>query len=232
MITLTPRLAAVAGYVLPGQPMADIGTDHAYLPTYLIESGTVPSAIAGDVVAGPLDAARMTVHEAGLSDQVELRLGNGLQVVKPGEVRTATICGMGGPLIAEILAAGPLEGIERLVLQPMAGEERLREWLAANGWKLVDEQLVEDAGRIYLILVAERGSMTLTEGELLIGPHLRQHGGALLARYAEILLAQLERALAGARQSDRAEARERAAELTGRIGLLKEVIADAGSVDR
>lgn len=225
MITLSPRLAAVAAYVLPGRPMADIGTDHAYLPTYLIQTGTVPSAIAADIMQGPLEAARTTVTDAGLSDRIHLRLGNGLQVLAPGEVAAATICGMGGPLIAEILAAGPLEGIERLVLQPMAGEERLREWLLASGWRLVAESLVEDSGRIYVIMAAERGQITLSETDLLVGPFIRQMKGPLLNRYVQLQIGQARRALEGARRSERAESQQRVAELEHRIRLLEEVIA-------
>jgi tRNA (adenine22-N1)-methyltransferase len=224
LIILSPRLAAVAAHVLDGEVLADIGTDHAYLPAHLVQVGRIPRAIAGDILPGPLDAARATVTQAGLEDKVELRLGPGLRVVKPGEAACATICGMGGPLIAEILADGPLGSIRRLVLQPMAGEERVREWLEANGWLLVAEELVEDGGRLYLILVAERGEMRLTEGERLIGPFLRRQGGPLLARYVQVQLDQARRALEGARRSDRPSARERAAALAHRIRLLEEVI--------
>lgn len=218
--------------MLTGLPMADIGTDHAYLPAHLIQTGAVPHAIAGDILPGPLEAARATVRAASLDEQIQLRLGSGLRVLAPGEVATAAICGMGGPLIAEILAAGPLEGIRRLVLQPMGGEERLRAWLAANGWRLVAEQLIADAGRIYVILAAEPGVMTLTEGEELVGPYLRQAGGPLLIRYAENLIGQAKRALAGAKRSGRPEAEARATELEHRIRLLEEVIGHAGSDGR
>jgi len=232
LITLSPRLAAAAAYICSGAPLADIGTDHAYLPAYLIQTGIIPRAIAADILPGPLEAARATVAAAGLVDLIDLRLGNGLSVLQPGEVNSASICGMGGPLIADILAAGPLAGIERLVLQPMGGEESLRRWLESNGWRLLDEQLVEDAGRIYVVLAAEPGSMALTPEEAFIGPHLRRKGGPLLARYAAILAAQNERALEGASRSERPEARERTRELRERIALLKEVIAHAGADHR
>jgi tRNA (adenine22-N1)-methyltransferase len=226
LIILSPRLAAVAAHVLDGEPLADIGTDHAYLPAHLVQAGRIPRAIAGDILPGPLEAARATVAAAGVEEQVALRLGPGLAVVAPGEVACATICGMGGGLIAEILTAGPTEGIRRLVLQPMGGEERLREWLQGNGWRLVAEEVVEDAGRLYVILVAEPGAMRLSEGELLVGPFLRRRGGPLLSRYVQVQLDQARRALAGARRSDRPEARERADALAHRIRLLEEVLAE------
>lgn len=226
MVTLSPRLATVARYVLPGEPFADIGTDHAYLPAYLVEQGAVPGAIAGDIMPGPLEAARATVMEAGLAGRIDLRLGSGLQVLNPGDAACAAICGMGGSLIADILAAGPLAGIRRLVLQPMGGEERLREWLTDNGFRLVAEELAEDAGRIYVIMAAEPGAMRLTEAEKVIGPFLINQRGPLLDRYAEIILGQLRRALEGARRSDRPEALERAADLARRIDMLEEVLAN------
>jgi tRNA (adenine22-N1)-methyltransferase len=227
LIALSPRLAAAAELVLRDRPVADIGTDHAYLPAYLVQAGAVPRAIAADVMPGPLEAARTTVAEAGLQAQIELRLGNGLAVLSPGETATATICGMGGPLIAEILAAGPTAGLERLVLQPMGGEAALRRWLAENGWRLTAERLLEDSGRIYVVMAAEPGDMTLSEIDELIGPLVRGAGGPLLGRYAGIFLAQDRRALEGARRSEKPEAGARARELEHRIHLLEEVVAHA-----
>ncbi|HYF90799.1 MAG TPA: class I SAM-dependent methyltransferase [Symbiobacteriaceae bacterium] len=232
MIILSPRLAAVASYVLKAQPVADIGTDHAYLPAYLVQGGAVPRAIAADVLPGPLEAAKVTVAEAGLNGLVDLRLGNGLQVLQPGEAATATICGMGGPLIAEILAQGPLQGLQRLVLQPMGGEESLRRWLMENGWILIDETMVEDSGRIYIIMAAEPGAMDLTWADACLGPHLLKKGGPLLAKYAAILLEQARRAQSGAARSDRPESRARAEALAIRIHLLEEVSRNAGSDHR
>lgn len=214
--------------------MADIGTDHAYLPAYLIETGAVPRAIAGDVMPGPLEAARQTVESAGLADRIELRLGNGLQVLKPGEATTVTLCGMGGALMAELLAAVSLASIERLVLQPMESPERLRAWLTGHGWRISHEELVEDAGRIYVVMAAERGDQHLEPDQLLIGPLLQAAGGEILQRYSARWIAQLERAVAGARQSDRPEAVARVATLMEEIALLRAVSARAAEqeVDR
>lgn len=229
MIRLSPRLAAVAGHVPVGMALADIGTDHGYLPAYLVAAGRVPRAVAADVQAGPLEVARQTVAGAGLSDRIDLRLGNGLRVLQPGEAACITICGMGGPLICEILAAGPLEGVRRLVLQPMGGEEHVRAWLAGHGWRLTDEELVADGGRIYAVLVAEPGAMTLTETERLVGPFLLQAGGPLFTAHVSALLAQARQAYAGAQRSDRPVARERAQGLAERIALLEEVVRNAGT---
>jgi tRNA (adenine22-N1)-methyltransferase len=120
MTTLPPRLAAVAGRVLPGFPAADIGSDHALLAAYLLESGICPRVIATDVGVLPLERARdaMTACQA---PEYDCRLGFGLSVIGPGEVATVIIAGMGGRNIADILAEdlGKLQGFRRLILQPM-----------------------------------------------------------------------------------------------------------------
>ncbi len=222
MIPLPPRLAAVARHVPPGRPFADIGTDHAYLPVHLVQSGRVPRAVAGDVRPGPLQAARATVAAAGLTDRIDVRLGSGLTVLAPGEAACVAICGMGGPLIARILAEGPLTGVERLVLQPMGGEAQLRRWLAESGWRLVAEEIVADGGRLYPVLVAEPGQMSLSRLEEEVGPLLLRQGGPLVVRYIDEKLELARRALTGASRSSRPEARARAAELDRLIALLTE----------
>lgn len=229
MSALSPRLAAAARWVLPGRPLADIGTDHAYLPAHLVRTGIIPFAIAGDLMPGPLEAARATLVSEALQDRVQLRLGSGLRILQPGEVATASLCGMGGPLIARLLSEGPLEGIRRLVLQPMGGEQRLRSWLGENGWRLVGEELVEDAGRIYVVLAAEPGRMELTDLETLVGPLLRERGGPLFAAHLGSMLRRARRAREGALRSPAPEAGVRAEELRRRIATLEEVLRDEQS---
>lgn len=156
--TLSPRLTAVARFVVPGLPVADIGTDHAYLPIALVQAGAVPSAIATDIGAGPLAAARRSVAEAGLSDAVDIRVGSGLTVLRPGEAGTIVIAGMGGYLIRDIIAAAPhvATASRRLVLQPMRDAATLRRWLWTHGWALAGEALASEGERYYAIIAAER----------------------------------------------------------------------------
>ncbi|MGE5675214.1 MAG: tRNA (adenine(22)-N(1))-methyltransferase [Mycobacterium leprae] len=222
MIRLTPRLAAVAELVPTGRMLADIGTDHAYLPAYLVGSGAVPGAIASDLREGPLDAARATLATEGLLDRVALRAGSGLTVLQPHEVATVTICGMGGLLVNAILAEGPLAGVERLVLQPNTDEPAVRQWLANHGWRLVDERLIEEERHFYVAMAAERGAMCLTPVEQLLGPHLIRAGGPTFKRYVQLLLKRNAAALAGASSSP--AARARAAALTDEKRLLEEVL--------
>lgn len=226
MITLTPRLAAVASLVLPGLPAADVGTDHGYVPAHLVQTGRIPRAIASDIKPGPLEAARQTVAAEGLNGRVELRLGPGLSVLQAGEAATVIISGMGERLVASILSEGPLDGVRRLVLQPMGTGEPVRQWLAENGWRLVAERLAAEGRHFYVIMAAEPGEMHLTEGDLLIGPCLRQNGDPLLERYIHHLLTQTRTALAGARRTQRLEGRVRAAALQRQIRFLEEVLSD------
>ncbi len=221
MEQLAPRLAAVAGFVLPGGPVADIGTDHAYLPVALLAAGVVPRAVATDLRPGPLAAARDTVAAARLTAGIDLRLGDGLAVLAPGEVATVVLAGMGGPLIADLLAAAlpaVLAGVWRLVLQPMAGEDTLRRRLPAMGWRIADEALALEAGRIYPVIAADPAPAGVPVPELapmdaLLGPVLRRRGGKLFAAYGLGIAQRLARAAQAAQGARSAAGQERQAAL-------------------
>ena len=178
-IKLSKRLKEAANYTIHGQPIADIGSDHAYLPIYIIRSGMTQRAIAGEVVEGPYKNAVETVKEHDLVEAIDVRLGDGLHVLKLKEdIGTIFICGMGGLLISEILAEGltnsrlPMNA--RLVLQPNNNEKALREFLANQSYKIIEENIVEDKGKLYEIIVAEYTDVgfSYTEDELTFGPKL------------------------------------------------------------
>ena len=170
MITLDKRLSAVAALVRQGSRLADIGTDHAYLPVHLVQVGVCPSAIASDIGAGPLDAARRTVTENGLTSEIALRLGNGLATVSAGEVEDIAIAGMGGETIAAILEAAPWvkSGDLRLILQPMTRAEDLRRWLLSHGFTILEEHLIIDGRHLYPVMAAEYTAAPVCEDELAI----------------------------------------------------------------
>lgn len=177
---LSARLETVVKYIPEGSRIADIGSDHAYLPCYVVGKGLVPFAIAGEVVEGPYQSAKKQVESEGLTDQVLVRKGNGLEVISVGEVDCITIAGMGGALIATILDQGKekLKGIKRLILQPNISAISIRTWLLNNGWELMDEEILEEDGKIYEVLVAEQGIPLKPYPEsiqtsLLVGPFLR-----------------------------------------------------------
>lgn len=152
-ILKTQRLARLAAHVLPGEPMADVGTDHALLPIACVASGLVPRAIAADLRPEPLRFARAHRSRYGISDAyLEIRLGPGLEPVHAGEVKSVTIAGMGAATMQTILCAHPPQtlGVERIVLQPTQGEDMLRRFLAlAPHLHVVEEFMLEEAGHFY-----------------------------------------------------------------------------------
>ncbi|MFD2446090.1 tRNA (adenine(22)-N(1))-methyltransferase [Bacillus sp. CGMCC 1.16607] len=176
---LSARLQLVVNFIPKGYNLADIGSDHAYLPCYAVKKGIVPFAIAGEVVEGPYQSALRQVKDEELTNRVSVRKGNGLEVIQPGEVDCITIAGMGGTLISNILEAGKekLVNVKRLILQPNISAISIRQWLIQNDWELVEEEIIEEDGKIYEVLVAERGNsqkpyqMELHKG-LLLGPFL------------------------------------------------------------
>lgn len=147
------RLKKIAGMVSVGSTVADIGTDHAYLPVFLVKEGIVSKAFACDVVDGPLENARINILKSGVSG-ITVRKGDGLNAVKPFEADTFIIAGMGGDLIARILTDSPWIKNEKyeLILQPMTAVEDLREYLCRNGFKITLEQAVKSQGRIYTVM--------------------------------------------------------------------------------
>ncbi len=203
------RLETIGSMVPKVSVLADIGTDHAYLPVWLIERGQVTRAIAGDIAAGPCQAARATVAQHDKQREVEVRMGSGLVVLKPGEASCITIAGMGASTIISILEADMdvAQSAELLVLQPMAGAASLRAWLTSNGWQLVDEELVDDAPHFYEIMSARRGvSPSYTAAELAIGPVLLNKKHPFLAQQFARQLATCNQLLEQMAKSERARA--------------------------
>jgi tRNA (adenine22-N1)-methyltransferase len=245
MIKLSKRLQMIAERVPQGDRLADIGSDHALLPTYLAERSMISFAVAGEVNKGPYEAAQRQVRAARLgSSVIEVRLGDGLAVIQPGEIDTVTIAGMGGALIASILEAGKtnLKGVKTLVLQPNVGEDQVRRWFDANGWLLTEEAILEEDGKIYEILTAvpldgeaaeEKLYRTrnLSEGitldkELLfrLGPYLVLEADPIWISKWQSELAKLELIAKQMRLSDQEAARERERELQGDINRIKGVL--------
>lgn len=172
---LSKRLEKVASFVPKGAILADIGSDHAYLPCYLVHKGMIQKAIAGEVVKGPYESALNKVKEEGLEKQITVRLADGLEAIEESdEVDTVTIAGMGGPLIVSILENSPekLKSLSRLILQPNIHARVIRRWALENDWAIVEEAIIEEDEKIYEIIVLERGKMTLTEAEKLMGKYL------------------------------------------------------------
>ena len=193
-IELTPRLRTAADLVPAGARLADIGTDHAYLPAALLLEGKIPYAIAADLRHGPLLRARETAAEYGCRDKMGFRLCDGLKGIRPEETDAIVIAGMGGETIAQILAAAPWvrERNVPLVLQPMSSLPDLRGWLFQNGYQIEEERLAREEDAIYVVMSVRTGEMPpLTPAELWAG---RQSRDALRGPYLEGLIRKLDRA--------------------------------------
>ena len=174
-IKLSKRLLAVASHVEQGAIVADIGSDHAYLPSYLIQKEVIQKAVAGEVVVGPYETAKKSVYRHGVSDKITVRLADGLFAIEENDgIDTVTIAGMGGSLIATILEQGKkrLKHVKRLIVQPNLHAKAIRKWAVANSWELVNEQILKEDGKIYEILVLEKGVTSYDDLELLVGPFL------------------------------------------------------------
>lgn len=205
-VELTPRLLALAEQVPQGARFADVGTDHARLPVWLLERGVITGAIATDLREGPLDHARRTAQRHGLTGRISFRLGDGLSPLSPGEVDVCAIAGMGGETIAAILAAAPwtAQGACKLLLQPMTSVSGLRAWLWRNGYAIREERLAGEGRTIYVLLTVAPGPMEpLTPAEEWAGRQREGMEAPLRGEYLSRVCRRCNAALEGLRRSTR-----------------------------
>ena len=156
-IKLSPRLQMAADMVRTGVVAVDIGTDHAYIPVYLLQAGICPSAVAADLREGPLANARATVSAYGLEQNILLRLSDGFDNIGAGEGQDFILAGMGGTLIAELLGrtAWLKDSSKRLIIQPMTHAEDVREFLCKQGFEILFEQACFEEHRCYIAMCAQ-----------------------------------------------------------------------------
>lgn len=182
------RLLRVAAYVEPCRVLADIGTDHAYIPIYLVKKQMVNLAIACDVKRGPLKRAEENIRKYGLQDRIETRLGSGFSPVLPGEADSAVLAGMGGMLMLSILEQGKkqVSSMKNLVLQPQLDAAQVRRYLHSIGFLIAQEEMLFDGGKCYSIMQAKPGEERYqTEHEYLFGKVLLDRKDTVLKRYLQ-----------------------------------------------
>lgn len=162
---LSPRLKSIVNMVPKESLVVDIGTDHGFVPVYLIENKICNYIIASDVNIGPLNIAKEYIKSKNLTEKIETRLGSGLKVLDPNEVDVAIIAGMGGILIADILEASRevAKSIPFFILQPMTASDKLREYLYDNGYSIINEKLSRESDRVYEILLVKHGQDKITD---------------------------------------------------------------------
>lgn len=193
---LPPRLQSIASQVPQGSRLADVGTDHGYLPVWLLLDGRIGRAIAADLRAGPLDRARQTAQQYGQTEKISFRLCDGLTDIGADEVDVVAIAGMGGETIATILEAAPWTRQDKLLLlQPMTGAPRLRQWLQTHGYAIEKETISSEGNKLYSIWAVRGGSMpALSPAELWAGV---DNDDPLRPAYLDMLVGKAEKALRG-----------------------------------
>lgn len=220
------RLNTLAKMVDPGSRVADIGTDHAYLPIELVKNGKIDYAIASDVAEGPLENAKNDIAAAGLTEQIETRLGSGLETVTHADqIDTVVIAGMGGKLMTDILdrAWSKDAQFKTLVLEPNIGEAGVRNWLMMHNYKIISEKLIAEAGHTYELIKASltEEKHEMTEKEIFFGPFIVQEKNPVFYQKWEGKLAYYQRLLVNLNKA-RKKDEDRINEVDHDIKLIKE----------
>ena len=203
-IYLSARMAAVADFVPEGAHLVDVGTDHGYIPLWLLQEGKIATAIASDVREGPLQHAIDSAKATGLSNQIKFLLCDGLSPLCETCCDTVIIAGMGGETIIKILQRAPwTKQNVSLILQPQSKIEILHEWLEQNGYAIFNVRLVKDAGRIYGIYLVRGGTSRAlsTPGERYADRLLLQQKDPLLPEYLDGVIKKFRRSISGLQQA-------------------------------
>lgn len=228
-INLSKRLNAAADFAIPGKKILDIGSDHSYLPIYLVQQEVVPSAVAGEVVQGPYTKAleQVTMHQ--LEKKIDVRFGDGFEVLEETEeVGTIFICGMGGLLISDIINEGlkdnKISKSAQLVLQPNNAEKELRNVLVDNQFKISSETIIEENNKIYEVIVAEytEEKVNYTDIEFIFGPEQLKERSSLFLKKWRLTLEKNERIL---KQLENTKNTEKIEELRKKNQQIEKVIA-------
>ncbi|MGN1267371.1 MAG: tRNA (adenine(22)-N(1))-methyltransferase [Dorea sp.] len=226
---LSKRLYAVASLVTEGASVADIGTDHGYVPIYLVKNNIASRVIAMDINKGPLERARMHIIGHGLKGKIETRLSDGLKNIVPGEVDTMIAAGMGGALVIKILndSKAVVEKLTYCILQPQSEIEKVRKYLVENDLKIIDEDMVEEDGKFYPMMKVVHGvPEQYEEYEYIYGKKLLEKKHLVLEKYLlreqaakESILEQLRHRLESSES-----ARIRAVEMIDELELIKQAL--------
>lgn len=232
---LSKRLLKVASLVTEGASVADIGTDHGYIPIYLIEEGIASKVIALDINKGPLERARIHIEGHGLEGKIETRLSDGLARVEPGEVDTMIAAGMGGGLVVHILKEGKTvtDQMTHCILQPQSEIDKVRRYVINHEFRIEEEDMVKEDGKYYpmMRLVHSREGDEISgreapykECEYLYGRRLLEKRHPVLKEYLERELNIREDILAGLRKEDGERARVRALEIEEEMRLARQAL--------
>lgn len=226
-IDVSNRLKTVANSVVKGSIVADIGTDHGYVPIYLIQNNIAKKVIAMDVNKGPLLKANENIKKYQLENKIVTRLSNGLEKLNMNEVTTVTIGGMGGKLVNNILLEGKsvLESVEQLVLQPQSEIPDVRKMVHSLGYLILDEKMIYEEGKYYFVIDARKGIETYTnDRDYLFGKKLIENKDKVFIKYLEYKIKKKETVISHLEQEKGNNSLERCEELKEEIIQIEEVL--------
>ncbi len=224
---LSTRLKTIANMVEQCDSVIDVGTDHGYIPIYLVENDMIKSAIASDINKGPVEKARNNITHNNVNSQICCRLGSGLSTVKKGEVQVAIIAGMGGNLIRDILE-GDLDVVKLfkyMILQPVQNAEVLREYLYSTGYDIIDEEICKDDGKFYEIIKVRYNTKPIILDSIYyeISKILLQKKTLVMEKFIEFKLQKYTR-IYNSLNEDTTAAKDRKEQLYNLITKLKEFL--------
>lgn len=201
---LSPRLKKIADLVPSGTALADVGTDHAYIPVYCQKNNITKSCLAMDVNAGPLERARVNIIKYGLEDKIHTRLSDGLACLGKGEADVIVIAGMGGLLIKEIIENGKsaIDDSTFLLLQPMIAPCELRSYLYGEGFNITDEYVVREENKFYNIFAVRKGEYTPTDKDIYLGKNILKNSPDTARAYLEYKIRVSQNITDGMKKSD------------------------------
>lgn len=224
---LSRRLQAIADFVPQNTIVGDIGTDHGYIPVYLIEKGIAKKVIGTDLSPNSLEKINQFVKDRRLENHIDIRLGNGLEVLKPFEIDTLIIAGMGGLLIRDILDKDreKRDSITNFILQPNIATKELRKYLYENNFEIVDEKLVKEDNKFYEIIYAKKGKSHVKDNIYYeIGEKLIVEDNPILKEFLEEKIKIINKILQELKDKKTERSEERRKELMEKIKELKAVL--------
>jgi len=216
--------------ILKGEATADIGADHGFLTRFLAEKGLAPRVIASELADGPYRRLKACLKDSPCGDLIEIRQGDGLAILNPGEVTNVVIAGLGGEAIVRIIAADydKARSFQHFVFQPMSRAEVLRKELCQQGWPIIEEKVLEENGRFFVVLSAIPGSnpYILAPLEIDIGPLLLRSTTELNIRYLRKCLHKYRMTYAGLIKSNKEENLVKLYEYQDKIRQLEAILRD------
>lgn len=228
-VQISKRLQEVARLVTKEKAVADVGCDHAYTSIYLVQQGIASKVIAMDVNRGPLERAKLNIEKYGMQQQIQTRLSDGIKELKPGEVHTLLIAGMGGPLMQQILMGHPgvLEQVDELVLQPQSEVREVRVFLERIGFAIQREEMLVDEGKYYVMMKAKRaGTSQALEREVFYryGKYLLENKNPCLYQFLQRELGNFENIRRKIQGNTSEKSRQKIIELQKDITFCKEAL--------